>query len=211
MLCQTGTNLFPIFFSFRIHLLVQFGLSVSPIHPPCHTSLLRTIYSDVPGSPSLSAKIHIAKGCLVLRLWLSNISCPGDRGTSSRSEYSQTFDTSTKRPHFLTDTPTTAPPPAPGAVPRWCGRGRRVLLLLLIIKDRTAGRVGQSLPGKHLDHAVAPAADNPPAVLAPHYRARALASHDAVRGDLLRAAALLKRPEPQGGVVTSRDELAAVW
>lgn len=62
-------------------------------------------------------------------------------------------------------------------------------------------RVSQPLPGKHLDHAVASSTYNPTTVLAPHDRARALAPHNAVGRDLLRAAALLERPEPQGGVV----------
>lgn len=98
-------------------------------------------------------------------------------------------------------------------MPRRRGRGRRVLLLLFqldTVKDREAGRAGQSLPGKHLDHAVAPAAHDPPAVLAPHHRARALAPHDAVRRDLLRAAALLEGPESKRGVMAGRDEFAAV-
>lgn len=65
-------------------------------------------------------------------------------------------------------------------------------------------------PGKDLDGAIATAADDPSPVLAPDDAADALAAHGPVAGDFLGAAALLQRPEAQGGVVAGRDEFAPV-
>lgn len=57
------------------------------------------------------------------------------------------------------------------------------------------------LPRKHLDDAIAAAADDPLPVLTPDDGADALAAHDAVGGDFLRTGALFETPEAERGVV----------
>ena len=66
------------------------------------------------------------------------------------------------------------------------------------------------LPCKYLDDSIATAADHPATVLAPDHGAYPLSAHDAMAGDLLRARALLERPEAQAGVVARADKLPAV-
>lgn len=70
--------------------------------------------------------------------------------------------------------------------------------------------VRRVLPGKDLDNAIAAATDDPFAVRAPHDGADALAPHNAVARDLLRAGPLLKAPETQGRIVTGADQLLTV-
>lgn len=222
MLCQTGTSSFsPSSVSFFpvYNFLVQFRWLAGP-HPVSSHLLY---YVAVPGSSShpLQPTYKKQKGLLgrkVIRP--SNIGVPPDECTSPNSEDPQRITTSNKSPHLPANTPTATPPSTAGPMPRRRRRGWRAFhlipipippIIIIIIKDRPARHhVSQSLPGKHFNHAVAPSADDPPAVLAPHHRARALAPHNAVRRDLLRAAALLERPEPQRGVVARRHELAAV-
>ena len=67
------------------------------------------------------------------------------------------------------------------------------------------------LPGKDLDDAIAAGGDYEAAVLTPHHAADTLATHDAVRGDLLRANAFVERPETDRGVVTRRDGFTSVF
>lgn len=74
-------------------------------------------------------------------------------------------------------------------------RGRRRVVVVVVVD------VSQVLPGKHFHDAVAAAADDPAAVMTPDHRAHALAPHNPVGGHLLRAAAFLEGPEPEGGVV----------
>ena len=66
--------------------------------------------------------------------------------------------------------------------------------------DRT-WLANKTLPRKHLDNAIAARRHNEAPVLAPHNTAHAFAAHDAVRGDFLRADALVERPEADGCVV----------
>ena len=61
------------------------------------------------------------------------------------------------------------------------------------------------LPCKYLDDSIATAAHHPATVLAPDYGAYSFSAHDAMAGDLLRARALLERPEAQTGVVARAD------
>ena len=75
---------------------------------------------------------------------------------------------------------------------------------------RQEGLVARILSCEHFDHAVAPAADDPAAVLAPHDGTDPFAAHESVAGDLLRACPLLERPESQACVVARRDELTPV-
>ena len=67
------------------------------------------------------------------------------------------------------------------------------------------------LPGKDLDDAIAAGGNYEAAVLTPHHAADALATHDAVRGDLLRANAFVKRPKTDRGVVTRGDGFSSVF
>lgn len=67
------------------------------------------------------------------------------------------------------------------------------------------------LPGKDLDDAIAAGGDYEAAVLTPHHAADTFATHDAVRGDLLRANAFVQRPETDRGVVTRRDGFMSVF
>jgi hypothetical protein len=62
---------------------------------------------------------------------------------------------------------------------------------------------------KNLDDAIAAAANDPPPILAPDDAADALAAHESVAGDFLRAGSFLERPEAEAGVVAGGDEFGA--
>lgn len=62
---------------------------------------------------------------------------------------------------------------------------------------------------KDLDDAITAAADDPPPILAPDDAADALAAHETVAGDFLRAGSFLERPEAEAGVVAGGDEFGA--
>lgn len=72
------------------------------------------------------------------------------------------------------------------------------------------GRFAVTLPRKHLDYTVAACADDVSTILTPHHAAHAFTPHGSVRREILRALSLLKRPEPDGCVVTCRNRLSTV-
>ena len=78
-----------------------------------------------------------------------------------------------------------------------------VLVAVAMMRTRVLSR-------KHLDNAVATRADDVPPVLAPHDAAHALAAHRPVRHDVLRADALVQRPESDRGVVACGHGFPAV-
>lgn len=71
-------------------------------------------------------------------------------------------------------------------------------------------RARDILSRENLHHAIAASTNDPAPIVAPYHRAHSLAAHQAMAGDLLRAAALLQTPETQAGVVARRHEFAAV-
>jgi hypothetical protein len=66
------------------------------------------------------------------------------------------------------------------------------------------------LSRKHLDYTVSSCADDVSAVLTPHHAANTFAPHGSVRRNVLRALSLLKRPEPDRCIVSSRNRLSTV-
>ena len=68
----------------------------------------------------------------------------------------------------------------------------------------------EHLPREHLDDTIATGTDNKTAILAPNNAADALAAHNAMTRNHLRADALLEAPEANASVVTGGDSFAAV-
>jgi hypothetical protein len=65
-------------------------------------------------------------------------------------------------------------------------------------------------PRKNLHHAIPTTTNHPPAILAPYNSTHALAPHQPVGRNLLRAGPFLQAPEPETGVVARADEFPAV-
>jgi hypothetical protein len=72
------------------------------------------------------------------------------------------------------------------------------------------GGITVVLSRKHLDYTVAACTDDISAVLTPHHATNTFAPHGSVRRDVLRALSLLKRPESDRCIVSSRDRLSTV-
>lgn len=66
------------------------------------------------------------------------------------------------------------------------------------------------VPREDLYGAITAGTDHPSAVSRPNHSAHTLTTHDSMIGDLLRAVSLLKGPEAQGRIVTTRDKFATI-